>query len=51
METLISLLIICAVVAVLVWLIQQITFGPAILKQILIALVVIVAIFKVWPLL
>lgn len=51
MEILISLLVICAVVAVLVWLINQISFGPAILKQILIAIVVIVAIMKIWPLL
>lgn len=51
METLITLVIICAVVAVLIWLIQQINFGPAILKSLLIALVVIVAILKIWPLL
>lgn len=51
METIISLLIICAVVAVVIWLIDMITFGPAILKQILIAIVVIIAILKIWPML
>ena len=51
MEILISLLIICAIVAVLIWLINQITFGPAILQQILIAIVVIFAIIKVLPML
>lgn len=51
MELLISLVIIVAVVCVLVWLINQITFGPPILKQLLILLVVIAAIVKVWPML
>lgn len=51
METLISLLIICAVVAVLIWLIQQIEFGPPILKSILVAIVVLAAILKIWPML
>ena len=51
MNTLIALLIICAVVAVLVWLINMISFGPAILKQILIAIVVVMAIVKVFALL
>ena len=51
MNTLISLLVICAVVAVLVWLINMISFGPAILKQILVAIVVVIAIFKVFALL
>ncbi len=51
MEILITLLIICAVCAVLIWLINQINFGPAILKNILIAIVVIAALIKVWPLL
>lgn len=50
MEILIHLLIICAIVAVLVWLISQIQFGPPILKSILITIVVILAILKVWPL-
>lgn len=51
MNTLITLLIICAVVAVLVWLINQFSFGPAILKQILIAIVVVIAVVKVLALL
>lgn len=51
MNILITLLIICAVVAVLIWLIQKINFGPPILKSILICIVVIAAILKVWPLL
>lgn len=49
METLISLLIIVAVVVVLMWLIDQISFGPAILKGILKLIVVIAALFKIFP--
>jgi len=51
MEILISLIIIVAVVARLIWLIQQIDFGPPILKSLLIAVVVILAIIKILPLL
>lgn len=51
MSLLITLLLVCAVVAVLIWLIQQINFGPAILKDILVCLVVVAAIIKIWPML
>lgn len=51
MSVLITLLIICAIVAVLIWLIGQIPVGPAILKSILIAIVVILAIIRVLPML
>lgn len=51
MNILIQLLIICAVVAVLIWLIQQINFGPPILKNILVCIVVLAAIIKIWPML
>lgn len=51
MSLLLTLVIIVAVVAVLIWLIDQISFGPPILKQLLILIVVIAAIAKVWPLL
>ena len=47
MQTLILLLIICAVVAVLLWLIDQIDFGPAILKNLLMFIVILVAFVKV----
>lgn len=51
MDVLIQVLIICAVVAVLIWLIQQITFGPPILKAILTFIVILAAFIKIWPML
>lgn len=51
MEVLITLIIICAVSSVLIWLIQQITFGPPILKSLLILLVILIALIKIFPLL
>ncbi len=53
METLISLLIIVAVVAVAIWLIRQIPWpaGLEIIGTILTVIIVILGLMKIWPLL
>lgn len=53
METIIAVLIVVAVVAALIWVIRQIPWpaGLEIINTVLIILVVVAAIYKLWPLL